>query len=346
MEFISDKAAELAKTKNSESISGISDLKFDHSHDFKLLRNSLVKNDGRLYLSFVESLRPRWKVVWKDISLGLILTFLGVASAKFLLTLSLPIFISLPILFLHSVWVGFFLAFISLFAHEAAHFNIHPNRKYNDLLAEIFICWWIYQPIERYRATHWTHHRLLGTSEDPEYTYNYKLNFEFLFNCISGLQVLKTYMNRSKKTLNVATTSKMMLSKHANRKYLTILALHLILNCMLLLAIYNFGGSLLVFMWLAGQYSLLPLFAATRQLLEHRGLNQNHLSRNFDHGLFSRFFGGAGFTEHLIHHWEPQISYTRTRELYRFLKHTQVSDILIKRKSTYFETFRVLWNQN
>lgn len=99
-----------------------------------------------------------------------------------------------------------------------------------------------------------------------------------------------------------------------------------------------------------------PLFGALRQLLEHRneGIDPAIDFQTQDHGAYTRMFsgplsktfGGAGFNRHLLHHWEPQVSYTNLPELEAFLEGTELRRVMASRRSTYFRTFRRLWPQS
>jgi hypothetical protein len=99
--------------------------------------------------------------------------------------------------------------------------------------------------------------------------------------------------------------------------------------------------------------AVFPFLFALRQLLEHRHEHADPLTdyAEIDHGactrlfgddLFSRTFGGAGFNRHLLHHWEPQVSYTNPPELEAFLRGTEMAPIIEARRSSYPETFRKL----
>ena len=91
-----------------------------------------------------------------------------------------------------------------------------------------------------------------------------------------------------------------------------------------------------------------PLLATLRPLLEHRPVAADALrpganaavTRLFADGPVARVFGGAGFSRHLLHHWEPQVSYTRLAELDAYLAATSLGPILDARRTTYVQAFR------
>jgi fatty acid desaturase len=111
------------------------------------------------------------------------------------------------------------------------------------------------------------------------------------------------------------------------------------------LAAWFCGQWLLLISWYAAVGILFPFFATIRQLLEHRDElaagattyyehTRNRISRLFGNGFFSRTFGAAGFNRHLLHHWDPQISYTRYNELYHFLLEAPATRGIVKDAQT------------
>src|SRR5262249_4439719 len=115
-----------------------------------------------------------------------------------------------------------------------------------------------------------------------------------------------------------------------------------------------FGNWPLVLTWILGVGSIYPLFHSLRQLLEHRDedakkdidyykVNHGQINRLFGDSLFANTYGAAGFNRHLLHHWEPQIPYTRLKELEAFLMDTQMVNVLKSRQTTYFRIFLKLF---
>jgi hypothetical protein len=50
--------------------------------------------------------------------------------------------------------------------------------------------------------------------------------------------------------------------------------------------------------------------------------------------------GSAGFNRHLLHHWDPSVSYTRFDEMEAFLAETSVAPLMQSRQVTYFSALR------
>ena len=70
--------------------------------------------------------------------------------------------------------------------------------------------------------------------------------------------------------------------------------------------------------------------------------------RRIDHGPVNRLFGSgplastagsAGFNRHAIHHWEPQLSYTRLANVEAYLLRTDAAPLIRERQTSYADTF-------
>jgi fatty acid desaturase len=72
--------------------------------------------------------------------------------------------------FLAVMWIGGRQHALGTFTHDAAHWRLFNHRKLNDFIAEFFCAWPIFIRMEAYRFQHLTHHKHVGTPEDPEYT--------------------------------------------------------------------------------------------------------------------------------------------------------------------------------
>jgi fatty acid desaturase len=119
-------------------------------------------------------------------------------------------------------------------------------------------------------------------------------------------------------------------------------------HSLLLLSLLALGAWPAALAWCGGMAIFFPVFATLRPLLEHRPAkgdskilvsDRASVTRVFDDGLFARVFGGAGFNRHLLHHWEPSISYTRLADLDRYLSSTSIGSIVDERRTTYRQAF-------
>lgn len=294
-----------------------------------------------LYSQWRKNLRPFYKVVWRDIFLGWV-SLISIAVASIALCNTSFDFIN--ILF-SSMLFGFALAYLSLFLHEAAHFNLTASKKYNDLLANIFLCLLFGVDIKMYRKIHWIHHRRLGTPFDTENSYFNTPNLKFIVETLTGIHLLRIIIKRN--NANCST-------KRSKLKGMKMLFMSSLVNLIFILILFTWNRWPTAIAWITGMLIIFPFFATIRQILEHRDefavKNRDYnkwyhgkVSRLFDSSFFSRVFGGAGFNKHMLHHWDPTISYTRLKDLEVFLRECdETKDIIGKTQTSYFKVFKRL----
>lgn len=298
----------------------------------------VIRYDGLPYLEFRKTLIPRYKKVWQDIGKAyFVILFFMLLSINLESILLRKFWILVP---LFSLIVGFFLANLKLFIHEAAHENIHPDKKWNDRLANLFLCSWFGTSLQSYRLKDWQHHYMLGTVKDCESSYFNTLSLKQIFYYLSGAYFLENTVIKKINTLQ---------NQNAKQTFmlLTAIGLNILILCVCIFSTH----ILTAVIWFLAIAVFLPFFSELRQILEHRDewadpakdfSKENHgkISRMFENSFLANTFGGAGFNRHMLHHWDPEISYTRFDELEDFLLHTPQCWVTICRsKTTYFDAF-------
>ena len=124
----------------------------------------------------------------------------------------------------------------------------------------------------------------------------------------------------------------------------------ILLHAVILSLAIGFDHWPLAIAWLIGMGVVMPFFGAIRPVLEHRDINAKSqlnyyqvahgaIHRLFGDGLLARTLGGAGFNRHLLHHSEPQLSYTQLSTLEKFLLQTKAADLISNHQTTYSATF-------
>lgn len=303
------------------------------------LKGRLVDERGVAYREFRKELRPRYWRVWLDIALGYA-TVAGVIAAIAGLDPGLPL--AVPVVAIGALTGGYGLAYLNNFFHEAAHHNLHPDRRRNDLLANLSMGWLFGSSIGAYRTIHFQHHRALGTTEDSENSYFDPLRIRYLVAGLTGVKVLRT-LRRYRE----------MGSDGEDRSRLGWSALAALASLALATGLWLAGAEAAGAAWLGALLLGFPFFVSLRQLLEHRSedADRHEDYREVDHGAVNRLFGdgpvastigGAGFNRHALHHWEPNLSYTRLPELERWLLRTEAASLVEQRQTTYARTFRRL----
>lgn len=304
------------------------------------------------WLSFRKTLRPRYGVVWAEIA-GCIAMALGSFAAHLTITIHKGNAFGLEIGLPFAVWIGFWLNAILTFGHEAAHYNLAPDHNSNDLLADWTIWLFFPQTTHAYRRSHWQHHLHLGDPNDTEISYHNCLSPWFLAKTLTGIHLaglLARYILGRRATSGkiVSVTSKVGVAPLLR----TLSIYGLIMGSALALRCY---ASALV--WFVAAAVVFPFFASVRQLLEHRTAEaacdtdfqevvHGPVNRIFGNDLFSRYFGAAGFNRHLLHHWDPTVSYTCFDEMQRFFAGTEFREEIERSQASYCATALVLFRRS
>ena len=315
-------------------------------HDIPVgLKSTLVDIDGVAYREFKATLAPRYSRVWLDLLsayalLAAVIAGLAVwdpaGAAAVLAALA------------GALVIGYTIAYVNNFFHEAAHHNLLPSRKANDAATNALMGWLFASSIGMYRPIHFAHHRALGTTMDSENSYFDPLRARYLVQGLTGLKVLRTLrryreteVNRGAKQGDAGTTA---------RRRLLWIGVAGAVNATIVLALALTGRWAGAAAWAAGELVVFPFFVSLRQTLEHRAEDADPSAdyTQIDHGAVNRLFGdgplastlgSAGFNRHALHHWEPQVSYTRLGDLERYLLRTDLAEDVAARQTSYRLTF-------
>lgn len=322
----------------------------DHSGQFVELRKRLISENLNVpYLQFVRSLKPFYAKVWRDLAFGYAMILLSVVLTAVVGRLYVhPVIAGV----LGAISVGFWIAYVQLFIHEAAHYNLHENKNRSDFLANLFVAWLVGTTVGKYRRVHLHHHAALGRVDDSEHTYFFPLNLSFVVRGLTGIRAFEVLLHR-KQRLD-GNMPRQPAQDGTNGPGASAMAAALFHLGVPLIA-FALGWLSVAIAWVFGVAMFFPFFGAIRQLLEHRSdkassardyQHEPHgaFTRIFTDSLIDRTFGGAGFNRHILHHWEPQISYTNLAEFERYLMATSAAPILQQRRSTYIKTFTSLFS--
>lgn len=304
---------------------------------------TIVNSKGVNYIDFRNALRPRYAVVWLDILTGYLALAAVLILAAFMQR-SHPAWFALTIP-VGALLVGYIVSALHLFIHEASHYHLASDRKWNDLLSNIFLGLLVGMDVEYYRTVHFVHHRLLGTARDTERSYFDPITWRYVLETLTGIRIIKVIIHRNQNIqLNENRGSEII------KKNNSIFLIATLLNILFVSALFILGFWQVAFIWLIGMGAAFPFFASFRQILEHRSIHASP-DLNYhevDHGIVHRMFGdgpiastmgAAGFNRHLLHHWDPQVSYTRLKDVEVFLKDTPLAEWQQQCQTTYLKTF-------
>jgi fatty acid desaturase len=299
--------------------------------------------DGKTYAQLRKELKPSYLKPALDIAKGYLFLLLILLAAALLIRNNLSHFwVVVPI---SAILTGYVLAYLHLFIHAASHYDLSPNKKRNDLYSNMFLGVLFGINIHNYRKIHWQHHLRLGTKTDTEHTYFNELNFGFILKTISGYRTIEVILSRLQTTKNNPR------AKASVGFHIYCILFHTALCGML----YLCAGWQLLLIWVLALVFVFPFFGSLRQLLEHRdkkadghtnyaSTDHGKISRLFGKNLIDRSFGAAGFNRHLLHHWDPVLSYTCLEAAEGFLTNCpETARVIAESKTTYIKTFLLLF---
>jgi fatty acid desaturase len=313
-------------------------------------KSGLRDGQGRRYADFRRSLRASRSRIACDILLGwAALAVTGGAAMWMLERFPAGWPAAVP---LAAGAFGYWMAYLQLFIHEAAHFNIVSNRLWNDRLANLLLGLWVGVRVENYRPIHLEHHRLHGKPTDTEHTYFSPLNGRFIFESLFGVRALKVILFRRHRLAGRR-------AGRANKAPVSGAGMLLcagLVHAGVIAALVLSGHWLVAVAWVLGIGMFFPFFGALRQLLEHRdesaraevdysAVAHGSTTRMFEEGPFGSTFGAAGFTRHLLHHWDPSVSYTNLAQVERFLSGCEPTRELREHKTSYVRAFLALYGR-
>ena len=310
-----------------------------------ILFEEVINTNGLSYAEYRKTLKPGYLTTWLHIAGGLLILVL-LSAAEFFITRRFPgwFWLTIPVF---SILLWFCIAYISLFIHEAGHFYLHPDKKTNDILANIFLCSWMGLDIKAYRKIHWQHHMHLATPEDTENSYFNPLRLSFILETLTGIHLLRVITSKSNKEF---------LGKSLTKRATYMLLTGMFINLAILLFAFFSHQWPFAISWILAMIIFFPFFATIRQVLEHRDelalkeknyykSSRNKVSRLFSGSLFSRLFGPAGFNKHMIHHWDPHLPYTTLGRVEKFLLHCpRTSSMIESSRTTYFSVFKKIFS--
>jgi fatty acid desaturase len=88
---------------------------------------------------------------------------------------------------------------MSEWIHEGAHYNLVPNRRWNDRLTDLLAGVWFALPVRSYRATHFAHHRKQAffVPDDPDTAFlelhSRRAFWRAVLRDLSGLTILRQF---------------------------------------------------------------------------------------------------------------------------------------------------------
>lgn len=220
---------------------------------------------------------------------------------------------------------------LAILMHDATHFRFLKNRKWNDLITNVFTMYPLFLTIEKYRANHLAHHQNLNTEHDPDWVSKLpKSEFQFpttkkdfalgvlaYFLLVQGIKDAIWFVKR----FNLFGAAK---KKSHEVKLLPMIIFYIVL--VTVLTVFSMWSNFLLF-WIVPYFSTFLMFQYIRSVSEHFGdLAYDHLlssSRTVKTNALERFFiapHNVGY--HIEHHLFPGVPFHNLPALHQLLAET------------------------
>ena len=216
---------------------------------------------------------------------------------------------------------------LAILMHDATHFRFLKNRKWNDLITNLFIMYPIFTTIEEYRANHLKHHQHLNTEHDPDWVAKLtKREFHFPKTKAEFILTILSYLVFYQGILDAIWFAKRYKAKDKKEERksdinTTKIAFYVVLYG--LLTVFGMWKVYLLF-WVVPYITSFFMFQYIRSVAEHYGdmayEDELSSSRTVKPTLFERFFiapHNVGF--HLEHHLFPGVPFYNLPKLHDLL---------------------------
>ena len=213
---------------------------------------------------------------------------------------------------------------LQILLHEGAHFHLHPRKKWNDVLADLFCAIPFLGLVRHYRYFHLRHHRhLLDVDRDPEiefyteqkHSFTKKSRLELaklLLLDISGYHYFQFFISYNRYLIQQTKAGHM--AKLSTQEWLLIT----LTAAILLAAVFHFNLLFgIFFYWLLPQPTLLFFFLKLQGYGEHSKRTATVEGCTFTHdlGVMTRFFIYPLNSDlHLEHHLNPSLPWYCLRQ--------------------------------
>lgn len=227
-----------------------------------------------------------------------------------------------PLLYIATViWIGSRQGALAVMMHEATHYRLLPNRKWNDWVGEIFTAWPLLITVNAYRQNHWAHHRHVNKPEDPDWQRKQnKEEFEFPKSGLHMLLITLKYwlgFYAIKQFAEINQTAKI-------PAQLKIVRLLLYVGAVIASIIFDFWLGLLIY-WVVPLFTYFLWIIYVRGVAEHFGGIEDHddllrKTRHIEANFFERLLIAPNHIYvHIGHHLYPSVPFYKLKELQRLL---------------------------
>lgn len=218
---------------------------------------------------------------------------------------------------LFAVIAGFTQNALGLLMHEGSHHFFHGDKDMNDVLANLLVCYPIFNTMQSYRREHFEHHRHSGHERDPFYDLyaNYPRRADVIKGLAAdsiGLTAVKTFMKRH------ATNA-----RREGREWIS-MAFLLTEQALIAGLLWWLTGSPLAYplLWLLPLMTIPIAINRMRTIVEHYpGFEPLPANRTTVVSIVEYLcVAPYGYSHHFEHHFAPNVPYYRLAWAHGYLK--------------------------
>ena len=252
---------------------------------------------------------------WRGL-LQIILEWVGVAAAVILCQRFWN-----PLLYIFAViWIGARQNGLAAMMHEAVHYRVLPNHKWNDWIGEIFTAWPVLVTLNSYRQTHWAHHRHVNKPDDPDWQRKQTELFRYPKSGLDMIFITLRYwlgFYAIKQLLEANQAAEI----PARLKYLRLAVYGMVVAASV---VFNFWLGLVIY-WIVPLFTYFLWIIYVRGVAEHFGGIEDHddlleKTRHIEANFFERILIAPNYIHvHIGHHLYPSVPFYNLKELQRLL---------------------------
>ena len=258
----------------------------------------------------------------------------SVIILTFFVCLNKPFLLPIGLIFAGSKQRG-----LSNLIHDASHWNLLRNKKWNDLATDLLAGFAMISPIQSYRRTHILHHRYLGHPYlDPDLKmhqrYGYDDNSPPYHEWYKNIQYLIFNLSSLKDSFvgswfEISFTQK-------------VKCLLWWIGFMTLFSLISTQKALLFFLfWNLSRSTGYHLVRTIAEFLDHSGLPTGSIAKNCrfisaDEFVFRNIFHPHNDRFHALHHFEPKIPCYNLEKAHSCFKDKITSYASVKKNEGYF----------
>lgn len=258
-------------------------------------------------------------------------------------------FWSIPLYLLVCLYIASRKHGLGIIMHDGIHYKIAKNKRVNDFITDLLICFPLFASLHNGRRTHFLHHQNANTDDDPDwivkkgpewkfpqsklrfmwYIFKYSLGIHVFLNFLSKKSLKQKFLYAYRSiTVNSVVDDNTKQLTFVTYPYFKAVRISYYLIALLSILYFNVGVYFLLF-WIMPSFLWMPFISKIRTVSEHFGLEEQpdknfSLTRTTYPTFIDKYLLSANWngTYHLDHHLYPSVPSYRLKRLHKYLRNT------------------------